>query len=83
MGQETDAVSNYQKLVNCYGTPYYIRIIATITTWLGCFIAVVQECRIKNRIGTEMDSDTYMIVTQSRTIDDVLDDENEEDGELL
>ena len=46
-------------------------------------MAVIQECRVKNRITSELDSDTYMIVTQSRTIEDVLDDENEEDGELL
>jgi hypothetical protein len=83
VAQQTDGISNYQDLVNHYGSSYYIRILGTVTTWFGCFVAVIQECRVKNRITSELDSDTYMIVTQSRTIEDVLDDENEEDGELL
>ena len=76
-------ISNYKDLHTQYGSTYMIRVTGTVTTLVALVITIVQECRVRSKVGGEIDDNSYMIVTQSRTIDEVLEDDNEEDGDYL
>ena len=75
-----DAVSNYSELVTSLGAAFTVRVLASVVSWTSCLVALTEECR--SRKGG-LNTDNYMIVTQSRTIEEVMEDENEEDGQLL
>ena len=78
--RSTDAISNYEDVTGAHGTGFFVRAVGSVAVWLAVVVGVLQECKLRS-LGGYVDS--YAIVTQSRTIEELLDEDEEEDGQFL